>query len=80
MAKAQFESSAVHSQVVSREEIAARLEDPSLVLINVLPKETFALGHIPQSINLPVGEIESRAPDLLPHRSGEITVYCAGPT
>ncbi len=80
MAKSQFELSASHLQVVTREEIAARLRDPSFVLINVMPRETFALGHIPRSINLPVAEIESSAPQLLPHRDGEITVYCAGPT
>ncbi len=80
MAKTQFEPSTAHSQVVSREEIAARLQDPSLVLVNLLPKETFALGHIPRSINLPVAEIESCAPQLFPQRDREITVYCAGPT
>ena len=80
MAKTQFEPSADHSQLVSREEIVARLQDPSFVLINVLPKDAFALGHIPRSINLPITEIESRAPQLFPHRGREITVYCAGPT
>ena len=80
MAKTQFELSAARLQVVSREEIVAREQDPSFVLINVLPKDAFAAGHIPRSINLPVAEIESRAPQLCPHRSREITVYCAGPT
>lgn len=80
MAKTQFEPSLAHSQVVSREEIVARLQDPSFVLINVLPKDAFAEGHIPGSINVPVAEIESRAPQLFPHRNREITVYCAGPT
>jgi rhodanese-related sulfurtransferase len=80
MAKTQFEPSAVHSSVVPREEIVARLQDPSFVLVNVLPKDAFAAGHIPRSINLPVAEIESRAPHLFPHRGREITVYCAGPT
>jgi rhodanese-related sulfurtransferase len=80
MAKTQFEPSAVHSQLVSREEIVARLQDPSFVLINVMPRDAFAAGHIPRSINLPVAEIESRAPQLFSHRGREIIVYCAGPT
>jgi len=80
MARAQFEPSTAHAQVVSREEIAARLRDPSLVLVNVSPKDTFELGHIPRSINLPVAEIEACAPQLLPHHDREIIVYCAGAT
>jgi ArsR family transcriptional regulator len=80
MAKTQFEPSMAHAQAVSREEITARLQDPSLILINVLPRDTFALGHIPRSINLPLAEIETRAPQLLPDRNREIAVYCAGPT
>ncbi len=80
MEEMQSEPSAAHSRVVSREEIAARLQDPSFILINVMPENAFALGHIPRSINLPVAEIESRAPQLFPHRDREITVYCGGMT
>jgi rhodanese-related sulfurtransferase len=80
MAKTQFDSATAHTQVVSREEITARLQDPSLILINVLPRDTFALGHIPRSINLPLAEIETCAPQLLPDRNREIALYCAGPT
>ena len=62
---------------VSREEILARLRDPSLALVNVLPRETFAEAHIPGSVNLPVAQIRERAPAALPDRSKEIVVYCA---
>lgn len=64
---------------IKREEILSRLDDPSLVLVNVLPAQTFRAGHVPRSINLPVAEIESRAKQLFPHVGREITVYC-GPT
>jgi ArsR family transcriptional regulator len=65
---------------ISRQEILARLQDPALLLVNVMPKETFAAGHIFRSINLPLAEIENKARQLLPHVGREITVYCAGPT
>jgi len=32
---------------VSREEILAQLHEPALLLVNVMPKETFEAGHIP---------------------------------
>ena len=66
--------------VISREEILGRLNDPALLLVNVMPKETFADGHIPRSINLPLSEIETRAPQLLPDVGRELVIYCGGPT
>jgi len=61
---------------ISREEIRARLGDRSLVLLNVLPREAFAAGHIPGSLNLPVSQVNERARELLPNTSQEIGVYC----
>jgi rhodanese-related sulfurtransferase len=69
-----------HSTTISRGEIIARLQDPSFVLVNVMPKETFETGHIPHSINLPVAEVETKARKVFPRADQEITVYCSGPT
>lgn len=63
---------------ISRDEILRRLRDPSLVLVNVLPREAFAEAHIPGSLSLPVGEIPARAGEVLPDLGREIAVYCAG--
>ncbi len=65
---------------ISLEEIIARLEDRALVILNVMPKEAYADGHIPGSINLPVAEIEAKARALISNLAQEIAVYCAGPT
>ncbi len=65
---------------VFREEILVRLHDPALLLVNVMPRETFEAGHIPRSISLPVAEIEKCALQVLPDMTLEIAVYCAGPT
>ena len=70
---------ATHLATISRAEILSRLQDPALVLLNVMPKETFEAGHIPRSINVPVAQIESKASQLLPDIAREIAVYCAGP-
>jgi len=61
---------------ISREEIRARLGDLSLALVNVLPAEAFATGHIPGSISLPLAQINERARHLLRDLSQEIVVYC----
>jgi rhodanese-related sulfurtransferase len=67
-------------RVIAREEILARLQDPALLLVNVMPRETFEAGHIPRSINLPVAEVESKARRFFPDSDREIVIYCAGPT
>ena len=78
--KAQIEKTFTHSPLISQAEIFSRLQDPSLVLVNVMPKETFETGHIPHSINLPVAEVETKARKVFPRADQEITVYCSGPT
>ena len=81
MAQAESRQDSHHAyRVISREESLARLRDPALLLVNVMPKEAFEAGHIPGSINLPVAEIEKCALQILPEMTREIAVYCAGPT
>ena len=62
---------------ISRDEIYRRLGDASLLILDVLPQPAYASGHIPGAINLPLAEIASHAPDLIPNRAAEIAVYCA---
>ena len=68
------------SNQIAREEILARLNDPSLLLVNVMPKEAFEEGHIPRSINLPLAEIETKARQVFPEIGRELVIYCGGPT
>lgn len=65
---------------ISYSEILARLRDPSLILLDVLPREAFAAAHIAGSISLPVSEVSRRARELLPNSAQEIAVYCASAT
>jgi rhodanese-related sulfurtransferase len=69
-----------HLAMISREEILARLNDPSLLLVNVMPKETFEEGHIPRSINLPLADIETKTRQLFPDVGRELVIYCGGST
>ncbi len=62
---------------ISRDEICRRLGDASLVVVDVLPNQAYASGHIPGAINLPLAEVSIRAPELIPNRGAEIAVYCA---
>jgi rhodanese-related sulfurtransferase len=61
-------------------ELRQKLGNRSLTLVDVLPQESYAQGHIPRAINLPLAELDSRATEVLPDRDAEIVVYCASDT
>ena len=65
---------------IGREELRRRLHDPTLVIIDVLPRESWDAGHVPGALSLPIAELAERAPSLIPDRTAEIAVYCGGPT
>lgn len=62
---------------ISRDELRSRLKTGSLAIVDVLPAESYALGHIPLAISLPFDQIPLRARELLPDPKAEIAVYCA---
>ena len=80
MVKAELTEVADLSQKISRDELIARLQDHALAIVDVMPRETFADGHIPGAINLPVADVETTASKLLANLAQEIAIYCAGPT
>ena len=62
---------------VSHEELAARLRDGLVTLIDVRPAEEFAAGHIPGAVNVPLPELPERLTSLPAGR--EVVAYCRGP-
>lgn len=80
MAKQQIEETSHEYSTIARGELLARLQDRALAIVDVMPRETFADGHIPGAINLPVADVEVTARKLLSNLAQEIAVYCAGPT
>lgn len=60
-----------------REELKAKLDaGEKLVLLNVLTRESFERVRLPNSVNIPVDELEVRAEKEL-DKKVEIVVYCA---
>jgi DNA-binding transcriptional ArsR family regulator len=62
---------------VTREELAERMRDGLVTVLDVRPPDEFALGHVPGAINVPLGELDMRLSDFDAHR--EIVAYCRGP-
>lgn len=63
---------------ISREELRNGLRSGTLTLVDVLPEESYAAGHIPGAINLPFENLTDRARELLRDFKAEIIVYCGG--
>lgn len=65
------------SEAVSREELAQRMAEGSVTILDVRPADEFAMGHIPGARNVTLADLEKIAPMLDP--AIEIVAYCRGP-
>ncbi len=65
---------------VDYEMLRERRQDPSVAVVDVLPATSFAHSHIPGAINLPLADVRDLIHKVLPDKSQEIIVYCAGIT
>ena len=66
--------------LIERAELLARLHDPALKVVDVLPRVSWQEGHIPGALCLPLDEIPEHARELLPDPRADIVVFCGGPT
>lgn len=62
---------------LGRDELALRMADGSVTILDLRPADEYAIGHIPGARNLSVAELERIAPLLDPE--AEIVAYCRGP-
>lgn len=62
---------------ISRSELASRLAEGSVTVLDVRPADEYATGHIPGAINATLPELDQILPRLAPH--AEIVAYCRGP-
>jgi len=63
--------------IVTRDELATRLAEGSVTVLDVRPSDEYAAGHIPGARNASLAEIERNIPWL--DRGAEIVAYCRGP-
>lgn len=62
---------------VSRDELAARLRDGSVTVLDVRPTDEYAAGHIPGALNVTVADLDRIVSDF--DAGAEIVAYCRGP-
>lgn len=64
-------------EAVGRDELAARLDQGELLLLDVRPAAEFAAGHIPGARSVPITELRQQV-NSLPAGS-DVVAYCRGP-
>jgi len=62
---------------VSRRQLAQRVKDGLVTVLDVRPEDEFAAGHLPRAVNIPLGALARRLDELPKGR--EIVAYCRGP-
>lgn len=62
---------------ITRAELAARLEDGSVTLMDMRPEDEFAMGHIPGAVQVDLSRLDSIVGSL--NSTAEIIAYCRGP-
>lgn len=62
---------------VSREELLERSRAGTVTILDVRPEDEFALGHLPDAVNIPLRALKARLSEL--DHAQEIIAYCRGP-
>ncbi|MDE3176938.1 MAG: metalloregulator ArsR/SmtB family transcription factor [Pseudomonadota bacterium] len=62
---------------LTREELAKRMKDGLVTVLDVRPEDEFEAGHLPHAINAPLRELAQQLRRLPKGR--EIVAYCRGP-
>lgn len=62
---------------LTRDELLELYRANAVTILDVRPHDEFALGHLPDAVNIPLGDLEVRLAEL--DTSQEIVAYCRGP-
>lgn len=62
---------------VSRRELAHRIKNRLVTVLDVRPESEFVAGHLPHAVNIPQRDLNRRLRELPKHQ--EVIAYCRGP-
>jgi ArsR family transcriptional regulator len=62
---------------ISRAELARRMKQGLVTVLDVRPEDEFASGHLPGALNVPLSQLKRQLAKL--DRNTEIVAYCRGP-
>jgi rhodanese-related sulfurtransferase len=62
---------------ITRDELAAAIDDGTVTVVETLRAEHFEQGHLPGAIHIHFEAVADEAPELLPDRDAAIVTYCS---
>ena len=65
------------SATITRQNVAARIEQDDVTVVEALPHSYWEDGHLPTAINLPHDADDATIAAALPDRTRAVIVYCA---
>ena len=63
--------------LISRDELKNAIDAGTVTVVDALGGEYYAKQHLPGAVALVPGEVEARAPEVLPDREAAIVTYCS---
>jgi len=62
---------------ISRDELKKKLDRrEKVVLLEILPEETYRRSHLPGAKMLPLDKVRETAPKVVPDKNAEVITYC----
>lgn len=65
--------------LITRDELAAAIEDGAVTVVDTLGGEYYARQHLPGALALAPADVDAQAPTVLPDREAAIVTYCSNP-
>jgi rhodanese-related sulfurtransferase len=65
---------------IQRDELAELIRHNQVIVVEALPEEVYAQGHLPGAANIHPRRADELAPSLLPDPHARIVVYCGSAT
>jgi len=62
---------------LSREDLALRMAEGAVTVLDIRPRDEFDMGHIPSARQVTLADLDRIIPDLEP--AAEVVAYCRGP-
>lgn len=62
---------------ITKEELANRIEENRVIVLDVRPVEEYAKGHIPGALSIPLSQLKKRLHEI--PSDHEVVAYCRGP-
>lgn len=64
-------------QTLSMDEVTEKVDNESIILVDLRSKEEFETGHIPGAISMPMDKLDTMIREL--PKNAEVIAYCQGP-